>query len=148
MKKITKSFSLITVGLLFCSFIQDEETLWDTLAKIEWKKYYEEELGFDVSEPIFSVDVLKLSGEEIEITGYIMPIDTEENYMVISRFPYANCFFCGGAGPETVMEVYMSRDKKYYNKKVTLKGKLALNQHDFYRLVYRLEKAKVVRVED
>ena len=144
--------SLIFVPVLTAALISpaivEEANIWDTLSKIEWKKYYQEELGFDVSEPIFSADVLQLNGDEIEITGFVMPIDTEENYMVLSRFPYANCFFCGGAGPETVMEVFMKRNKKYFNKKVTIKGKLELNRHDFYRLVYRLEKAKIIEVGD
>jgi hypothetical protein len=134
-----------TFVLFFCFWANTD--VWDTLAKVSWNQYYSEELGFDVSEPNFSPEVLALNSKEITVKGYIMPIDSEPDYMVLSRFAYANCFFCGQAGPETVMEVFFPRNIKYFNKKVTLKGILKLNSNDFYRLTYRLEKAKVLSVE-
>ncbi len=135
------------VTLIFVIWFLQPDDIWDTLMEVSWKQYYSEELGFDVSEPTFSKRILALNGKEITIKGYVMPIDSEPDYMVISRFAYANCFFCGQAGPETVMEAFFPRNVKYFNKKITLKGILRLNTNDFYRLTYRLEKAKVIAIE-
>ncbi len=135
-----------TVAILIC--LSGTPDLWEILAMVEWKQYYSEVLGFDVSEPIFSPQVKALNGKEVTVKGFVMPIDSDPDYMVLSRFPYANCFFCGQAGPETVMEVFFPRNIKYFNKKITVKGILRLNDSDFYRLTYRLEKAKVIAVEE
>lgn len=141
MKKI-----IILVTLLFSiqyvTYAQD--ATWKTLGKLSWKRFYDKDLGFDVSQPVFSDDVQELNGKEIEITGYIIPVDLEGDYQVLSAFPYSNCFFCGGAGPETVMELDMKKNNRLTNEKVVLKGILRLNNDDFQKLIYRLDDVELV----
>jgi hypothetical protein len=55
------------------------------------------------------------------------------------------CFFCGGAGPETVMEVQSTEPVKYTAEPVTIKGKLVLNADDVNRLMYLLEEVVLVK---
>lgn len=136
--------------LLLCSQSVQAQKLtgmWATLGDVKWKNYYDASLGFEVSEPIFGGQVTALEGKDITIKGYVMPVDSDDNYMILSAFPYANCFFCGGAGPETVMEAFFPRNRRYYNKLVTVRGKLKLNRNDFFRLIYILEDAKVLSEE-
>jgi hypothetical protein len=64
---------------------------------------------------------------------------------VFSAFPYNMCFFCGGAGPETVMEVYAKDEVQFTAEAITIKGKLKLNDKDINRLIYSL--SDVVKVE-
>ena len=56
-----------------------------------------------------------LPGKEIVIKGYIIPVEGYKSHkeFILSAFPYNMCFFCGGAGPETVMEVEASEPVKY-----------------------------------
>ena len=55
------------------------------------------------------------------------------------------CFFCGGAGPETVMEVEASEDVEYTAEQITLQGKLVLNADDVNRLMYLLVDATLIQ---
>jgi hypothetical protein len=58
------------------------------------------------------------------------------------------CFFCGGAGPETVMDVFATNPVEYSAEQVTLRGKLELNATDINRLMYALTDAELVKNED
>ncbi len=126
---------------------QEADNLWKTLGKISFEKQYDEMLGFKVDIPVFGEEVRKLEGEIIEIKGYIIPVEGYKNHkeFVFSAFPYNLCFFCGGAGPETVMEVYATEAVKYTAEPITLRGRLELNDSDINRLMYALNEAEVVK---
>lgn len=125
---------------------QDNNT-WKTLSKITFKKQYDESLGFKVDVPVFSEDIKKLAGKEIKIKGYIIPVEGYKSHkeFIFSAFPYSICFFCGGAGPETVMEVYAKDAVKYTTDPIILKGKLELNDSDINRLIYTLKEVEVAK---
>ncbi|MEN0046131.1 MAG: hypothetical protein AAF806_03620 [Bacteroidota bacterium] len=122
--------------------------MWKTLAKITFKKEYDEMLGFKVDVPVFSDAVKKYEGKKIEIKGYIVPVEGYKGHkeFVFSAFPYNMCFFCGGAGPETVMEVYAKDEVEYTAEAIVIKGKLELNDSDINRLMYALKDAEFVRM--
>ena len=121
-------------------------SMWKTLSKITYKKEYDEMLGFKIDVPVFSQDVLALEGQEVTITGYIIPVEGYKSHkeFIFSAYPYNMCFFCGGAGPETVMEVIAEEAVPYTADPVTIKGILRLNATDINRLMYALEEVKKV----
>lgn len=123
-----------------------QDSTWKTLSKITFTKKYDELLGFKVDVPVFGAEVKKLDGKEITLRGYMIPVEGYRSHteFIFSAFPYNMCFFCGGAGPETVMEVSSVTPVKYTTEPVTLKGILHLNDTDVNRLMYGLEKAKLV----
>lgn len=125
-----------------------KENLWKTLAKITFKKEYDELMGFKIDVPVFSKEIQALEGKEVTIKGYIIPVEGYKSHkeFIFSAFPYNMCFFCGGAGPETVMEVFASEEIEYSAEAVTIKGKLELNADDINRLMYGL--TDVTLVED
>jgi len=120
---------------------------WKTLSKITFKKEYDEMMGFKVDVPVFSDDVKELEGQEITIKGYIIPVEGYKSHkeFVFSAFPYNMCFFCGGAGPETVMEVSAIEPIKYTAEAVTIKGKLSLNSSDINKLIYAVSDVTLVK---
>ena len=122
-------------------------TVWKTLGKITFKKEYDEIMGFKVDKPVFSKEVQALEGKVIEVKGYIIPVEGYKSHkeFVFSAFPYNMCFFCGGAGPETVMEVYSKEPIKYSAEAVTIKGKLQTNSDDINRLIYTLVDVVLVK---
>jgi len=124
-----------------------DNNVWNTLSKITFKKEYDEMLGFKVDVPVFSEQVQKMEGKEIEIRGYVIPVEGYKSHkeFVFSAFPYNMCFFCGGAGPETVMEVYADEPIKYSPEPVTIRGTLELNASDVNRLIYALNGATLVK---
>lgn len=124
------------------------EEVWKTLGKVTFKMKKDDLMGYDVEVPIFSKEVKALAGETIEIKGYIIPVEgyKQQGYFVFSAYPYNLCYFCGGAGKETVMEVFTKKNTtiKYTAKPITIKGKLILNSKDINKLMYLLEDTVLV----
>ncbi len=145
--RITAIVYILFISLTANIVSAQTENVWKTLSKITYKKQMDEILGFNVDMPVFSEDIKELEGKEITIKGYIIPVEGYKSHkeFVFSAFPYNMCFFCGGAGPETVMEVYASEPIKYTAKQVTIKGKLELNDEDINRLMYAINDAVLVK---
>ena len=124
-------------------------SLWKTLSKITYKKEYDELLGFKIDKPVFSDDIKELEGSVVTVKGFIIPTEGYKSHteFIFSAFPYSMCFFCGGAGPETVMEVVTTEPVKYTAEAITLRGKLVLNADDINRLMYMLEEAEMVETQ-
>ncbi len=127
---------------------QDKPNMWKTLAGITYIKKYDDFLGFKVDFPVFSEEVEALDGKEITIRGYIIPIEGYKSHkeFIFSAYPYNMCFFCGGAGPETVMEIQAAEPIKYTAEPIVIRGKLKLNDEDINQLMYAM--IDVVQVED
>ena len=123
------------------------ESLWKTLAKITYKKEYDEFLGFKIDKPVFSEEIKALNGKEVTVKGFIIPVEGYKSHkeFIFSAFPYSMCFFCGGAGPESVMEVTSLEPVAYSAESITLKGKLKLNSDDVNKLMYALTDARMVK---
>ena len=124
----------------------ETENTWKTLSRITYKKEFDELMGFKIDKPVFSDKVKALSGKEIIIKGYIIPVEGYKSHkeFILSAFPYNMCFFCGGAGPETVMEVESKEPVKYQADAIYLKGTLELNADDINRLMYKIVNAEQV----
>jgi len=125
---------------------EKKKSIWKTLGKITYKKKYDELMGFKIDIPVFSEPIKKIDGKEIEVKGYIIPVEGYKSHkeFILSAFPYNMCFFCGGAGPETVMEVEAVEGIEYTAEQVVIKGKLSLNDDDINRLMYILTDAELV----
>jgi len=141
------SFAIMTASAQVES---PSKNTWRTLGKITFKKVYDELMGFKVDMPVFSDTIKELEGKEITIKGYIVPTEGYKSHkeFILSAFPYNMCFFCGGAGPETVMEVESLEGVEFSADPITIKGILRLNDNDINRLMYKLEEATMVKEED
>ena len=95
---------------------------------------------------VFEKSIKQLDGKEVTVRGYIIPTDGYKSHteFVFSAFPYNMCFFCGQAGPETVMEINAKTPVKYSTEPVTLRGILKLNDKDINRLMFSLSNAVLV----
>lgn len=155
MKKILLIINVLLITAVFSTPVLAQkkkeklkiENTWKTLGKITFRKQYDELMGFKIDVPVFSDAVKALEGKEVILKGYIIPTEGYKNHseFVFSAFPYNMCFFCGGAGPETVMEVVAKEPIKYTAESVTIKGVLALNDDDINRLMYALTDVELVK---
>ena len=144
---IIKSLSIFFAASTLCFVTAvPQASIWQTLSKITYKKQFDELLGYKVDVPVFGKEVKALEGKEVTIRGYIIPTNgyVSPKEFVLSAFPFSQCFFCGGAGPESVMEITSVEAIKYSPNPVTLKGTLQLNGGDANRLIYALDKAKKI----
>ena len=117
---------------------------WQVLSDVEFPDLSLEELDAYYWMPEFGPQVIAAEGKEFHITGYMIPVDVDEDFYVLSRFPFANCFFCGGAGPESVIDLrFPTREKRTYqtDDRLTFRGTLRLNADDVYQMNYILEGA-------
>lgn len=73
----------------------------------------------------------RFAGEKVIITGYLIPIDVEDHRYALSKNPFSSCFFCGQAGPETVIELKFSEDPGRFatDRYLPVEGTLRLNRH-------------------
>ncbi|HLF64705.1 MAG TPA: hypothetical protein VI603_13165 [Saprospiraceae bacterium] len=142
--------SMILASALSASVCaQSTENIWKTLSRITYVKEYDEIMGFKIDKPVFSDEIKALEGIVVSVRGFVIPTEGYKSHteFIFSAFPYSMCFFCGGAGPETVMEVVTKTPVKYTAEAITLKGVLRLNADDINRLMYFLEDAEPVETQ-
>jgi hypothetical protein len=123
---------------------------WDTFAQVTFHKQYSETFGFEVNvkPPEFAPKLLAYQGKEILVKGYVIPVDVELGMYMVSANAFANCFFCGNAGPETVVEIFPASKLPRFSTDqiVTFKGILQINKEGEMNAVpYQMFQAKVVK---
>ncbi len=145
MKGFTIALVALFIGLSSVAKAQTVIT-WEVLKDVEFVEVWSEEFQAIYNVPKFGKKIKSLDGKKIQIRGYIIPVDILADYYVLSANPYSSCFFCGQAGPESVMEIQFAHQESglRMDKIITVQGKLRLNADDIVQLNYVLEDAKVV----
>jgi len=135
--------------LLFISASAFAQTdTWATFAKTKFEAKFNDKAGEYFLYPGFPDELKNLVGKEISIEGYYLPIEVEGNaYIILSKFPYSQCFFCGGAGPESIAEVsFKAKQAKFEpDQYIRVKGKLKLNEGDIDHGNFLVEEAVVIK---
>lgn len=141
-----RAFIVITLLSACFSANAQKQSTWKVLSKVEIETRFDEVLNYEIDFPTFSSEVKALNGKEVTLEGWMIPLDElrGENYFVLSALPFANCFFCGGAGPETVIEVFSKKNIKFTDKRIKVKGILSINADDPMKLMYILQKAELI----
>ena len=82
--------------------------------------------------PIFSKYLKTFQAKKVKLKGYIIPLDESggKGKYMLSALPFNVCYFCGAAGPETVVEIETSESIKFTTKQITMEGTLQLNDVD------------------
>ncbi len=137
-------YLLINLLLVFANQVSG----WEVFESTRFKWEFAEEFGMEVEIPIFDDKILALEGKEITLTGHYLPLELEGERIIISKMPYASCFFCGGGvGQESVAEVIFNSVQRPFrlDELLTIRGTLKLNVDDFDHMVFILEDAKVIQ---
>lgn len=119
---------------------------WDLFKRVKFKTKFNSFYNTNFQYPEFDAETRALEGKEITLEGYYVPYDFEdETSIMLSRVPYSQCFFCGGAGPESVAEVVFAQKRPDFeiDELITVTGKLKLNDKDMTRMTFIIEKAKL-----
>ena len=138
-------FLVFIVSLPSLASAQYKKIDWSLLAKVEWDDRYFPAYDETVWYPDFSKEVLALDSTLVEIQGYIIPIDVESGFYVLSANPFASCFFCGNAGPESVLELQFNEPlKKIFttDEVASFQGRMKLNWDDLEHCNYILRNAR------
>ena len=123
------------------------EITWDTLDDVQFSEQYSEEAQANFYYPNFGGSVKALEGKQVYLEGYMLVIDPREGFYILSRYPYASCFFCGSGGPESIVELKLLPDNRKFkmDQRITILGTLELNYDDIYQCNYILRDARVYR---
>ncbi len=118
---------------------------WLTLNNLEYKEVPHEVYG-TVYLPEFSKEIKKLANKRVIIRGYLVPVD--KTTWALSKNTYASCFFCGKAGPETVMGLNFKGDpgKLKMDANVVITGKFILNGSNVEDWMFSLSDAEILSI--
>lgn len=135
-------------GLLAQTHFEHEKpSAWTLFAQTKFTSKYYKDVDMYLLAPSFSLSTRQMEGKQVELSGYYIPFDTEEGGAVIlSKYPYSQCFFCGGAGPESVAEVFFKSDIKRLrpDEFITVLGTLRLNADDINHVNFLIENAELI----
>jgi hypothetical protein len=120
---------------------------WKVLSKVKFTSVFYKEHQAHFLTPFFDSSIRSFEGKEFVLRGHYLPLETDEkNVIILSRSPYSMCFFCGGAGPESVAEVHFAGKVPRFkaDQIITVKGILKLNGKDISHLNFILKEAVLV----
>lgn len=146
MKRILIS-SLIVLWT-FSLFAQTKFDAWNEFAKTKFEPKYYEKIGEYLFYPKFPDALKALEGKDITIEGFYVPFAPEDgNYIIISKYPMSQCFFCGGGGPESIAEVNFKGTVPRFqvDDVITVRGKLKLNSEDIEHVNFILTDAVLIK---
>lgn len=136
--------------IIFCcvtSLLQAQEVKgWQLLAEVGFETRPAEQNGFEIDRPTFSKLLKEADGKSILLKGYLIPLSEvggKQQYM-LSSLPFSSCYFCGGAGPETVIELDTKEKIKFVTKQITMEGTLVLNATDPDHHIFILRNPKII----
>ncbi len=138
-------WTLLIVLFALCKGKAQEQLNWNILADVEFELQYLKKYEMRMMVPVFGKAPKAYEGKEVYISGYIIPLDSSNKMYVLSKNPYASCFFCGGAGQETIVELWLKPEaiKRYrMDQRLTFKGILQLNSTDINHFNYILKNAE------
>jgi len=119
---------------------------WQLLAEVTFETKPADQNGFEVDLPKFSKRLKEADGKKIILKGYLIPLSElngKQQYM-LSSLPFSSCYFCGGAGPETVVELESKEKIKFVTKQITMEGTLTLNASDPDHHIFILKNPKII----
>lgn len=126
------------------SVISGDTLNWKLLGQIDYKKKPSKDYPEGVMFPVVNPTLKAKNQKTIVMSGFIIPIDNKS--YALSKNVFASCFFCGQAGPETIMGIKFKAPglKFKTDQYLTLQGTFRYNDTDVDDWIYHIENAVVV----
>lgn len=127
------------------SFIVADTLNWKLLGAIKFVKKQHKDYPEGVMFPIINSTLKAKNKKKIAMSGFIVPIDNTT--YALSKNVFASCFFCGQAGPETIMGIKFkgATPKLKTDQYVTLEGNFRVNENDIEDWIYHIDEAVIVK---
>ena len=138
-----RSFLFFSFVVLFFTYgVAQEGLRWKDFTDVKLKRKYFEKYDVDFLMPTFGTHIKSYAGKQISIKGYFLNLASDGSLFMISKKPMATCFFCGGAGAETVIEVNFKTKPSFRTDQIVeITGNLKLNPQDVEHCMYILNNA-------
>ena len=124
-----------------------QNSAWESFARVKFSSKYQADYGMNIQVPQFDWAIRLLEGKEVTLKGYFVPTDLQTpRSIILSRVPNSSCFFCGGAGPETVARINFKQaiHKLKTDEILKVKGILKLNDSNYREMSFILEDAEIL----
>ena len=148
-KKMKLTFYMVWAFILILSTAAQasaQKNAWGMLMLTETEKQFDPTLGMEIDIPNIHPAAQQLNGQQIQLEGFIIPLEGKKSqaHFMFSAFPINMCYFCGRAGPESVIEVFMGNGTTlpFTEKKIWIEGTLRVNARDPQSNIYTLHDAK------
>lgn len=118
---------------------------WKILGVIKYVKKAHKDYPDGVQYPIINSTLKAKNKKKIVMSGFIIPIDNST--YALSKNVFASCFFCGQAGPETIMGIKFrgATPKLKTDQYVTLEGNFRVNETNIEDWIYHVDDAVIVK---
>ena len=118
---------------------------WKLLGQIKYIKKPSPDYPEGVMYPVVNTTLKAKNKKPIVMSGFIIPIDNKN--FALSKNVFASCFFCGQAGPETIMGIKFKNPnmKLKTDQYVTLSGIFRYNDSDVDDWIYHIENAVITK---
>ncbi|KPQ09202.1 MAG: hypothetical protein HLUCCX10_16565 [Algoriphagus marincola HL-49] len=145
--------SILVFWLLFSGSLEtnaqsnSEQNLWSLFQQVPFKEKLNRDFGMYFFYPEFTEELKVLKGKEVVLKGFYIPLELYSSQMlVLSKYPMAECFFCGAAGPESVAVVYLQSipPRMKVDQIVGVRGILDLNESDVEEMTFIIRDAKLI----
>jgi len=147
--KLSKIVLIFCILAISAATVPKDPDLWALFAKTRFTEKLNRQLSMYFLYPSFPAELLELDGKVITLSGFYIPLDLNDDRMVIlSKYPMAQCFFCGGAGSESVAVAYLKdrNPKKIKTDQIIkVRGRLMLNDKDVDELTFIIKDAKFIQ---
>jgi len=138
-----RAIFLTLVLLVVQNTLAQSKLTWDDLADVDFKPEYNQKYDVHFLMPTFGKKIKTYHGKKIKIIGYFLDISGTGEVFLVSSNPMATCFFCGGAGPESIVEVNFTEKPPFRTDQVIeVTGTLQLNRDDVDHCNYILSGAQ------
>lgn len=144
--KIKQLLASVTVLFALTNGVKAQTVIsWTDLADVSFSTKYFASVDDYFLYPSFGSNISRFKGKEVTITGYFLNLDPNGTIYLLSKYPMANCFFCGGGGPETVLEIRFKEKVRFRTDQVIkVTGTLILNKDDINHCNYILDNASAI----
>lgn len=122
---------------------------WEDLQDVNFEEKYYEDIDQYLLFPVFGEKILEKENKTWVLSGYVIPVTPGDQdnppLYVLSANPFSACFFCGNAGPESVVELELQEPYVLYGTDEfrSFEGSLQLNDSNVDRLNYILVDAEL-----
>lgn len=106
-------FTFIVFLLFAASSFSQQLVDWKLLETTRYEYTHRPDRFDFAGTPVFSPKVKALNGKEVRIKGYLVPLDVDGWDWALSAYPFSSCFFCGGAGKESVMSLQFDKKQRF-----------------------------------
>jgi hypothetical protein len=135
--------------IVFSSALSAQSVGWHTFAQLKVETKFFKSEGIYIQTPKFDEKIKSLEGTYFTLRGYFIPVDIQsDKWVILSRVPMSQCFFCGGAGPASIAMVFFKEKVPKFktDQIITVRGKLRLNDSNLDELNFILDDSELVTV--